>query len=159
MAGMIQVPYGNTMVSRIEPAMPPQNYKTYAMSMPLKTHWVAATCDEIRCEAYHKGWVSTFDLSTDLGLKQYEYCKDDRTRSFSMQRPGLSLVKFIYPPGNRCFRSGDHKRPLERPCILTVRAGDWRQFVGSPTIHKRPEDWIDDFVSHQDGLANAIQRG
>lgn len=145
----------------IMPVGPPEAYKTYGMSMPLKTHWRPATCEEAGCEAYQFGWVSTFDLSTDLGKRQFEFCKDDRSRSFSIQRPSLNLVKFVYAPGNRCFQSGDHRLPLARPARFYVAGGDFR---GNPRgvpaqVHQRPEDWADDFASHQDRLATAIQKG
>ena len=161
MAGMVQVPYGHTMVSRIAPAMPAAHYKTYGMAMPLRTHWRPATCDEYGCEAYQHGWVSTFDLSTDLGKGQYEYCKADRTRSFHMQRVDLTLVKFIYKPGNRCFRASDHRVPLGRPPRFVVAGGDWRGNPrGTPVqVHRSAEDWVDDFSNHQDKIAAAIGRG
>lgn len=159
MAQMVRVPFGHTSVQRLLPAMPVQAYKTYGMSMPLSTHWRAATCEEVGCEAYRKGWVSTFDLSTDLGTKQYEHCKADKSRSWSMQRATLTLVKFVYKPGNRCFRSGDHRMPLERPALFTVRGGDWRAATTSVRTHVRAEDWVEDFSIHQDRLATAIERG
>lgn len=156
---MVSVPFGHTRVSRILPAMPVQAYKTYGMSMPLPTHWRPATCEEVDCEAYRYGWVSTFDLSTDLGQKQYDYCRQDKTRSCSMQRASLTLVKFVYPPGNRCFRAGDHRLPMERPAVFTVRGGDWRGVTTSARVHKRAEDWIEDFAEHQDRLATQLERG
>lgn len=145
----------------IMPQMPPQAYKTYGMSMPLKTHWRAATCEEIDCDAYRCGWVSTFDLSTDLGQRQYAFCKADRSRAYSMQRPAENLVKFVYAPGNRCFQAGDHRVPLERPVRLYVAEGDWR---GNPRripvrVHQRAEDWTEDFAIHQDRLAAAVEKG
>jgi len=143
------------------PQGPPQAYKTYGLSMPLKTHWRSATCEEADCAAYRCGWVSTFDLSTDLGQKQYAYCKDDRTRSFSVQRPSLNLVKLTYGPGNACFDAGKHRVPLERPARLYVADGDWRgnPWRTRPRVHHRAEDWVDDFSTHQDRLAAAIQKG
>jgi hypothetical protein len=161
MAGMIQVPFGHTSVSCIQPLMPAHAYKTYGMAMPLATHWRPSTCEEAGCEHYRHGWVSTFDLATDLGVKQHDYCKADRTRSFHIQRAGLTLVKFVYKPGNRCFRSGDHRLPLERPARFTVRGGDFR---GNPRgvparVHSSATDWCEDFAEHQDRIAAAIQKG
>lgn len=159
MGQMTSVPFGRTFVQRIVPLMPPQAYKTYGMSMPLASHWRPATCEEFECEAYRNGWVSTFDLSTDLGEKQYDYCTHDKTRSYSEQRVTLTLVKLVYKPGNRCFRAGDHKLPLERPAVFTVTGGDWRAYLSGPRVHARAEDWVEDFSEHQDRLATVIQRG
>ena len=160
MAQMVRVPFGHTSVQRIVPQMPVQAYKTYGMSMPLASHWRPATCEEVDCEAYRAGWVTTIDLDTELGRKQYHYCThEDRSRSYSEQRVTMTLVKLLYKPGNRCFRSGDHRLPLERPVIFSVRGGDWRAATTSVRTHVRAEDWIDDFAEHQDKLATAFQRG
>lgn len=161
MSGMVSVPFGDTFVQRIAPLMPAQAYKTYGMSMPLKTHWRDATCEEADCEAYRSGWASTFDLSTVLGRKQYSFCTHDRERSYSEQRPGGTLVKLVYPPGTPCFRRSEHKVPLERPARFYVAEGDWR---GNPRrtparVHSRPEHWVEDFSAHADKIRTAVERG
>ena len=146
---------------RIDPLMPAEAYKTYGWSMPLATHWRPATCEEAGCEHYRDGWVTTLDLSTELGQKQYAFCKGDRERRFTEQRPGAGTVKLAYGPGQPCFRRGDHKLPLGRPARFYVVEGDWR---GNPRgvparVHPRAELWCEDFAEHQDKLATAIERG
>lgn len=158
---MVSVPFYRSFVQRIVPKMPAQAYKTYGWSQPARTHFRPATCDEVDCDAYRNGWVTTVDLSTDLGQRQYEYITHDRTRGCSMQRVSMTLVKFVFRPGNRCFRSGDHKLPVGRPATLYVAEGDWR---GNPRgipvrVHRTPENWVEDFALHQDRLATVIQRG
>lgn len=160
-AGMVQVPYGDRLVSRIEPAMAPQAYKTYGMSMPLKTHTRPATCAEAECEHYTHGWASTFDVSTDLGQRQFAFCRTDRTRSYQLQRPGPDLVRLIYAPGNTCFRRDEHRVALDRPARFYVAGGDWR---GNPMatpvrVHASAANWCEDFATHQDRIATAIERG
>lgn len=158
---MLQVPFGDTFVTRPEPAGPSSAYKTYGMSMPLKTHWRDATCEEAACIAFSQGWVSTFDLSTELGRKQYHYCaRTDRDRSFTEQRDG-DLARLTYPPGTPCFRRSEHRVPLERPVRFYVADGDFR---GNPRrtpvrVHQRAEDWVEDFASHQDKLSTMKERG
>lgn len=161
MSGMIQVPFGNTSVWRPAPAMDPQYYKTYGMSRPLRTHWRPATCEEVSCEAYRCGWVTTVDLSTDLGRRQYHFITHDKSRRHSEQRVTATLVKLVFGPGNPCFRRGDHKLPLERPARFYVAEGDFR---GNPRripvrVHHNGSDWAEDFGLHQDKLATAIGRG
>jgi len=158
---MIQVPFGTALVSRIEPGMPAAAYKTYGWSMPLRTHWRKATCEETGCDHYASGWVSTFDLGTDLGQRQYHYCTHDRTRRFTEQRVSLTLVKLIYAPGSTCFRRDEHRIPLARPGRFYVSGGDFR---GNPRgiparVHHSAADWCEDFAEHQDKLAAAIERG
>lgn len=159
MPGMVSVPFGRTFVQRIAPLAGPAAYKTYGVSMPLASHWRPATCDEVRCEAYRTGWVTTIDTSTELGRRQHHYLSHDKTRSYSVQRVSLTLFKFVYAPGNRCFRSGDHRLPLERPAVFTVRGGDWRAATTQARVHARARDWVEDFSEHLDALATARQRG
>lgn len=159
MAQMVQVPFGNTRVNRVMPAMPVQNYTTYGMSRPLATHWRPATCEEAGCAAYRHGWVTTVDLSTDLGQRQYHYVTHDRTRRFTEQRVTATLVKLLFGPGQPCFRASEHRVPLERPARFIVAHGDWRGYLGTPRVHVRAEDWIEDFSEHLDRLATAIEKG
>lgn len=148
-------------VNRIEPLMPAGSYKTYGASMPVNTHWGSATCEDIDCIAFLNGWVTSLDLSTELGQRQYDFCSHDKTRSFTEERDGTSLVKLTYPPGTICFRAGEHKAPVGRPPIFTVRDGDWRGNPRgtTPRVHRSADDWVDDFAEHQSRLAAQIQRG
>jgi hypothetical protein len=157
--GTIQVPFGHAMVTRIAPKAGPDKYKTYGMSMPLKTHWRAATCEEVDCEAWRNGWVTTVDLSTDLGKKQYDLITHDRERRYTMQRVSLTLVKFVYGPGFPCFARSQHRTPLPRPARYIVAHGDWRGYLERPRVHQRAEDWVEDFALHHDQIRTAIERG
>lgn len=158
---MVQVPFGNARISRLAPDLGPEYYKTYTMSSPFASHWKPATCEEYECEDFLNGFVLTVDLGTELGQKQYHYVTHDRDRRHSMQRISDHLIKFVYGPGNPCFRRGDHKVPLDRPPFYLVSGGDWR---GNPRgirrmVHRRPEDWVDDFANHQDSISEAVKRG
>jgi hypothetical protein len=72
----------------------------------------------------------------------------------------MTLVKFVYGPGNRCFSSHEHRVPIGRPPRLLVVGGDWR---GNPRrerrVHANVDDWVDDARNHQDKIATIIQRG
>lgn len=162
MATMVQVPFGDRMVSRLAPDLGPEYYKTYTMSAPFRSHWRRGDCEEVDCADFLNGFVTTIDFSTELGQKQLHYLtKEDRDRRYHMQRTGPYEVKLIYGPGNPCFKRGSHRVPLERPPFYYVSGGDWR---GNPRqtkryLHKRPEDWVDDFATHQIEIAEAVSRG
>jgi hypothetical protein len=158
---MILVPFGNTMVSRRAPLMPAQNYRTFAWKRPRATHYRAATCEEVDCEAMRFGWVTTLDDSTEEGQRLIDQCRRDRSRSFHEQRVGEHLVKFVYKPGNRCFRWQQHKVLNGRPPTFLVAGGDFR---GNPRqiptrVHTRAEDWVDDFANHEGKLADLRKKG
>lgn len=140
--------------------MPVHAYKTYAISMPLATHWRPATCEETGCAAFLHGWVTTVDIATDLGRKQHIYITHDKTRSYKQENLAGTLVKFTYAPGNKCFRYSEHKLPLGRPASFYVRGGDWRGNPGGERrVHVRAEDWVEDFSEHQDKLNEALKEG
>jgi hypothetical protein len=163
MSRLIQVPFGSRgqTVTRIAPLMGAEHYKTYGMARPLKTHWRPATCEEAGCLPYRKGWVTTVDLTTDLGQRQYHFITHDRERRYSVQRVTATLLKFTYGPGFPCFRRSEHRLPVERPARFYVAEGDFR---GNPRrvpvrVHTRAEDWVEDFSGHQDKLVTALGRG
>lgn len=156
---MVQVPFGDTLVSRSAPLMPASAYSTYGMLRPLKTHFRPATCEEAGCKAYRSGWVTTVDLGTELGQRQYHYISHDKTRSFTVQRASLTLVKVVYPPGNRCFRSASHKVSVGREPRFIVAHGDWRGYLERPRAHTRAEFWVEEFSEHADRLVTTLGRG
>jgi len=151
---------GAVILNRPTPVGGAQHYKSYTMKAPRSTHWRPANCEEYECAPFMNGFVTTVDLTSDLGQKQYHYLTHDKSRSYSMQRVSMEIVKFVYGPGNRCFRSDEHRVPVGRPPKLLVVGGDWR---GNPRremrIHSRVEDWVDDSREHQDKIARLVQRG
>lgn len=148
-------------VFRLEPALPAHAYKTYSFTRPLRTHWRAATCDETACPAYLNGWVTRVDEATDLGRGQAAYIRRDRTRSHAETRAADGLTEFSFPAGQRCYRASEHRLPLERDPVFTVRGGDYR---GNPMqvqtwVCRTADEWQDDFAGHQEMLADAIRKG
>jgi len=158
---MVQVPFGDTMVSRLEPDMGPEGFKSYSMRRPRSTHWRRATCEEVDCRAYIEGFVTTVDIGTELGQRQFHFITHDKKRSYSMQRVGPTVVKFLFKPGTICMGYEDHKVPLDKLPFFLVHEGDWRGNPrgGSPFVHKRVIDWVDDFATHQMKLAETLRRG
>jgi hypothetical protein len=145
---------------RIQPLMMPRAYKTYSISAPMRTHWRSASCEEYECDDFLKGFITTVDMTTDLGQKQFHYLSHDRTRTYRMEQLNIYVVQFIYGPGNRCFRSDEHRIPTGRPARYLVVGGDWR---GNPErsgrIHRCAEDWVDDNANHLIKLQDVIKRG
>lgn len=144
---------------RIPPNMPAVNYKTYEIAAPRKTHWRPATCEEVDCQAMANGWRTAVDESTDLGQKQAHYIRKVSRRSFTEGRSELGLTEFLFGPGQQCF--GTHQVQLGRPEFFLVRGGDYRgNPLGTATRrHTRPDDWVDDFATHQQHIADEIQKG
>jgi hypothetical protein len=146
-------------VTRITPALPAQAYKTYQIVQPLATHWRPATCEEAECGAYERGWKTAVDETTELGQRQAHYIRKLAGRRFVEERHPEGMTAFVFQPGQRCF--AQHQVPLEREPFYFVRGGDWR---GNPTgvqpyQHRRGDDWVEDFATHQDRIARQIEKG
>lgn len=144
---------------RIAPNLPVGAVKTYGIRAPLQTHWRPATCAEVECLAYQRGWRTTVDVRSELGARQAYYIRMHSGRSFEVSEVNeLGMVTFTFPAGQKCFQ--EHRVPLERPQIFVVRGGDWR---GNPRgefrRHVRAADWVDDFAEHQDKLADRFTQG
>lgn len=146
-------------LSRIPPVGPAAAYKTYQVLAPKATHFRPATCTEVECPNQALGWRTVIDENTDLGQKQGYYIRKESGRRFVEERMPDGLTSFTFEAGQTCFT--DHQVSLERPELFLVRGGDHR---GDPTgarpyQHTGPDQWLDDFATHQDGIAEELARG
>lgn len=151
---------------RIEPALPPQSYKTYAMVSPLSTHSRQATCEEVGCDQYRQGWrVRVENLTPDLlhTLRTARATVNGRQVPYRCreQRVAEGETWMVYDAGQPCFKADTHRAPIGRPPLYVVRDGDHR---GNPRgtkarLHQRPSDWVEDFAEHQQALADEIKKG
>jgi len=137
----------------IEPNMPPGAYQTYAYSRRRDTVQ-KATCRDVGCQAYAKGWESTFDETTELGLNQAHYVRTMSGRTFREGRTTAGLTVFRFEAGQRCF--ADHKTVSES---FYVYGGDRRQNRGVIRRHVNGLDWAEDFSEHQDKIITILERG
>jgi hypothetical protein len=142
---------------RIEPAMPSHAYKTFAMESPLHTHMRQATCEEYGCDHYHQGWrVHVEALTPDL-----LHAAKASGRRYREEQVAEGQTYLIFEAGQPCFRAATHRLPIGRPPLFLVKGGDWR---GNPRgtqtrRYDRPDQWVDDFATHQQTLADQIQKG
>jgi hypothetical protein len=153
----------NGNLNRIPPRLGPEHFRTYSIDAPLATHWKKATCEEYECDDFLYGFVLTIDPSTDLGQRQLAYVKQDKSRRGVVQAVGPNLIKVMYGPGNPCFepKKSTHRVPIGRPPFFLVHGGDWR---GDPRgigrlVHRRPEDWVDDFANNQIAISQMVGKG
>lgn len=143
-------------MGRITPIGPAAAYKTYSIKQPLATHWRPASCAEVDCPNYLHGW------RTPLAAITEQVAHDLRAGGWHYTVERLTAVDgyAVFPPGQRCLRHGEHRRLVERDPLFVVRGGDWR---GNPTgqrrVHVRAEDWVDDFATHQQHVADRHAQG
>lgn len=141
---------------RIEPKLPPHLVKTYEINSPRSTHTRRASCIDVDCERYKKGWISPCNTNTKLGAQQANYIRLHSGRKFTYTEIN-GLVKFHFPPGQQCF--AEHRVSLERPELFVVRGGDWRGNPRGEEVQRKTDEWVDDFANHQDKLATEHRKG
>jgi hypothetical protein len=141
----------------LNPAMPPQFYKTYAVVTPLSSHFRRGTCAEVGCEPYLKGWRTRVE-----GLPP-EMLHDARNsgRRYTEQHVAEGETWLVFEAGQPCFRAETHRTRIDRAPLYVVREGDHR---GNPRgtkarLHQQPDNWLDDFATHQQAIADAIKEG
>lgn len=144
-------------LSRPAPLMDAAAYKTYEMRSPLATHFRAATCAEVDCPHYLNGWRVNWDnLTPDL---QEAVTKSGR--KYRLEVVSATESWLIFEAGQPCFRVSQHRARIDRPPLYIVRDGDFR---GNPRgtkarLHQRAADWVEDFATHQQAIADQIEKG
>ena len=141
---------------RPPPLMDVRAYKTYEMRAPITTHFRRATCPEVACPHYLNGWrVRLESLTPDL-----VHAARTSGRAYTTESVAEGETYLVFTAGQRCFRESQHRAPLDRPPLYIVRDGDYR---GNPTgrgrKHTSPEGWLEDFASHQQAIADQIEKG
>lgn len=142
---------------RIEPRMDPTAYKTYAMVSPLSTHFRPASCAEVDCPHYLNGWrVRLENLTPDL-----QHAARTSGRRYREQHVTDGETYLVFEAGQACFKASQHRARVDRPPLYIVRDGDHR---GNPRrtkarLHQRAQDWVEDFATHQQKLADEIKKG
>lgn len=128
-------------LNRPKPGLPAEMMKTHAIIAPMSTHWRRASCEEVQCEAYLKGWgVPTKGLDEqDIALLR------GCGRKFSEIEIKDGETHFWFEPGQSCLRASTHRTRLDKPEIFVVRDGDWRGNPRGtdPMIMSGADAWAD----------------
>lgn len=141
---------------RIEPNLPVQAYTTFALHAPKQTHSRPATCEEVGCEQFLHGWVTRLPLGSPL----CEYIASGGHGRRFMETTGLDTPEreFVFPAGQRCFKSTQHVIALDREPVATIRGGDWRARTTETRTVAIPE-WLERFQANQSRIAETHKRG
>jgi len=145
--------------NRLDPALPARAMQTFQISAPVSTHTRKATCEEVECAQFLRGWRMKIDLGTELGQKQAYYIKHHSGRAYKVIGQHDGLVELEFSGNQPCF--AEHRVRIDRPEIYRVKGGDFR---GNPLrtpvrTHKKPEYWVEEFAENQDRLKTRIERG
>lgn len=143
--------------NRIETKLPASAMKTYRITAPRSTHFRPASCAEVDCANHRNGWRVS---ASAVGERELAALRAGGWK-WTVLDVSESEKWYVFPAGQKCLRHSTHVLPLEREPFYIVRGGDWR---GDPRgigqrMHRRPEDWVDDFATHQGRLADRLAQG
>jgi hypothetical protein len=144
-------------VFRPDPLMDAAAYKTYSVVSPLGTHFRPATCAEVDCPHYVNGWrVRVEALTPDL-----LHAARNSGRKYVEQSVAEGETWLVFEAGQDCFKAREHRTRLDRPPLYVVRDGDHR---GNPRgtrarLHQNPGNWVEDFATHQQAIADELKKG
>jgi hypothetical protein len=143
---------------RLQPKAGPEHYKTFGLSQPARTHFRTATCQEVDCANYARGWRIVLDVSTDLDRRRARYIRDHAGRAYSVIGQEGDVITLEFSAGQKCFE--EHRVPLHRMPNFYVVDGDWRGNPRGTPVQKRSiEAWRDDLGEHTLMLKERIERG
>jgi len=138
--------------------LPARAYQTFSIRAPKGAHR-EATCEEVECPQYLRGWKMSLDLNSELGQKQAYYIKHKSGRAYTVESQVNGLVTLLFSGNQECFTA--HKVRTDLPEVFSVRGGDGRgNPLRTPTrVHKKAEFWVEEFAQNQDRLNTLKERG
>lgn len=142
------------------PLLPVQKMQTYAIRRPVATHTRPATCEEIGCPDFLKGWRTVLPSGSpqvDLLICASRGEIDGIKRPFQEQTAEIRVRTFDFPPGTPCFKATTHRTGIDRPEIYLVRGGDWRANTGLIRRHTRPEHWVEDMQENLEAVERRLK--
>jgi hypothetical protein len=96
---------------------------------------VPATCAEVGCKAWANGWQTVVPDGSDLA----DFVRHDRERRYvKEERTPDGMVRFTFPPGQKCYRYFQHRRRLEKGATFT-RVADGR--IVEQEFDRWAEEW------------------
>lgn len=138
--------------------LPDRFYKTYQIAQPLDTHFRRATCEEVGCEAYEKGW--TYRKSDLIAGGLYEIVTKAGKRYRETRLDDSAEVYVVFEPGQACFQAAKHKVSLEREQLFFAGRGAGALYSSRKANQfANGEEWADSFAHHQDIISQVFEEG
>lgn len=142
-------------VHRFPAKLPVSTMQTYAIKAPRITHTRPATCEEVGCPQFLKGWITKVPIGSkyhnDLKQAVGKHPQDGiRRDGREITGIGSPEAEFLFNPGTPCFKASTHRKKLDRPELYLVRGGDWRANTGLIRRHTKPEHWVEDMQTTLD---------
>lgn len=148
-------------VQRIQPLLPVQKMQTYRIARPVATHTRPATCEEVGCPDFLKGWITRLPIGDPriALLKDAAAGRVDGLKREMLDVTGIDSAEseFLFNPGSPCLKATTHRIGIDRPEIYLVRGGDWRANTGLIRRHTRPEHWVEDMQENLEAVERRLR--
>lgn len=129
---------------RIPPPGTPADYDTFRLKGFMR--W--ASCEEVECGAFTKGWHSTVQAGSDEEDLLKAACRgevDGYRRAWTSALPEANgFVRYSFAPGQPCFGIAGHRTQEDREPLYVRAHGDWRAFLSPGLVYDRADQWADD---------------
>jgi len=146
-------------VQRLDPVLPVRAMQTYKVSRPAATHSRPATCEEVECPDFVKGYVVRLPRGDDriALLREAAAGRVDGLKRSMADVTGIDSAEQVFLMNGPCLKATQHRVPIDRPEIYLVRGGDWRANLGLIRKHARPEHWVEDMQESLDATARRLR--
>ncbi len=133
--------------------------QTYRISRPAATHTRPATCAEVECPDFVKGYTVHLPRGDDriALLREAAAGRVDGLKRSMRDVTSIDSADQVFLMGGPCLKATQHRAPVDRPEIYVVRGGDWRTNLGLIRKHSRPEHWVEDMQETFDAVRRRVE--
>lgn len=128
----------------------PGDYQNYTIKAPLSTHFRQATCAEVACPHYLKGWKTRVEV---LGESELHFATHSG-RKFTRLHVAEGENYLVYEAGQKCFSAARHRVRVDRQELFVVRDG--RTVLRK---HTRADHWVEDLHEYSDKFQTLKKKG
>lgn len=131
----------------------PHEMTTFTIAADGPKHRRKATCEEVRCPDFLKGWrVHVEAVGPELA-----HTARTSGRKHQEVHAAEGETWLVFEAGQRCFRASQHTTRVEDvPELLLIGRGDWRRIVERPRKVSAGE-WTDTLGSNVTRLGKILE--
>tara|TARA_R100000808_G_C2124537_1_gene135030 strand:+ start:229 stop:621 length:393 start_codon:yes stop_codon:yes gene_type:complete len=118
---------------------------TYRAIKPIATHFRQATCQEVNCLNYTRGWKTILPVNHE-GIN---WIRQSNYRYNEVTDLDNNMVEFIFEAGQNCFKQSKHVISLDKPAIFAIQDANGLK-------KQEANEWIDKFDNHLTKLKGEI---
>ena len=89
-------------------------HTNYQTTWTRDAHFRIATCKEMECAHYTKGWIT----KAPIGSPEDDYIKSDKSRKWIAVKVDKAEIHYFFEAGQKCFRL--HRVKVEKAPFFTV---------------------------------------